>query len=702
MKMKNFITRSISTKLIVLFLLVSLVPFGIIGIISYSSSKKALEKSIHANMTSVLDSRINHVEDFITVSLDIVSTASSLSLFRVNLYNISNGIEVEKSGRLLEEAMDDWASNSHVFYRAKILNLKGDVIATTKKILDDMGVNRANSDYFKEGLKAPYVSDPFISLDDNVPVIAYSCPVYSPLKNTEVIGVLVITQATEAALNKGSKNRSESLGINQMTNVTEGMGKSGETYIVNKEGLIITTSRFGNDFFLNKKVNAERLQNLLSGFGFNKYNDYRGIETVGKANPIHGTNWTMIIEYDHDEAFDSVITLANMMLLISAIVFLLVLTLAYVIAKYFTGPIIYLTDVAEKMALGDMEQEISVSINDEIGLLANSFRILQKTMLEKTKLAKDISEGNLMINVQPLSNKDNMGYSFQTMVEKLRIQLNNIGGGISVLTSSSSEIMASVSQLASSSAETATSVSETTTTIEEVKQTAIISNNKAKAVSDNALRMAEISKDGTRAIANTLEGMNRIRQQMSAIAGMVVKLSEQSQIIGDITATVTELAEQSNLLSVNAAIEAAKAGEQGKGFTVVAQEIKVLASRSKDATAQVRNILHDVQKSISSTVMATEEGGKAVEEGMKLTSISGEAIKMLADSVVDASNSALQIAASSQQQLEGMDQIVTAMENIREASTQTVTSTQQSVDSVYELQKVGQQLNELMKQYKLR
>ncbi|MBE0647103.1 MAG: methyl-accepting chemotaxis protein, partial [Bacteroidales bacterium] len=95
-------------------------------------------------------------------------------------------------------------------------------------------------------------------------------------------------------------------------------------------------------------------------------------------------------------------------------------------------------------------------------------------------------------------------------------------------------------------------------------------------------------------IANTIEGMNKIRQQMTAIAGMVVRLSEQSQTIGEITATVNELAEQSNLLAVNAAIEAAKAGEHGKGFTVVAQEIKMLADRSKEATYQVRNILRDV------------------------------------------------------------------------------------------------------------
>jgi len=164
---------------------------------------------------------------------------------------------------------------------------------------------------------------------------------------------------------------------------------------------------------------------------------------------------------------------------------------------------------------------------------------------------------------------------------------------------------------------------------------------------------------------------------------------------------VSELAEQSNLLSVNAAIEAAKAGEHGKGFTVVAQEIKTLANRSKEATGQVRNILRDIQKSISSAVMATEEGGKAVDEGLRLTHLSGDAIRSLTESVMEASNAAIQIAASSQQQLEGMDQVVTAMENIREASMQAVISTQQSVDSVNDLQKVGQKLDELMKLYKL-
>jgi methyl-accepting chemotaxis protein len=348
------------------------------------------------------------------------------------------------------------------------------------------------------------------------------------------------------------------------------------------------------------------------------------------------------------------------------------------------------------------------------GVLAIVFTILivviltigiTKPLNQSVQAANKIAAGDLTIDVTTFKKqKDEVGMlnlAFTVMIDKLRKQIKEITTGINVLAASTSEIMASVTQMASSAAETATSVSETTTTVEEVKQTAEISNHKAKEISESAIKTSEISREGTKAINNTIEGMNRIKQQMGSIANMVVDLSEQSQAVGDITTTVNNLAEQSNLLAVNAAIESAKAGEQGKGFTVVAQEIKNLAERSKEATKQIGGILKDIQKSVSSAVMATEEGGKAAEEGLKLTVISGETIKTLSDSVDDASNVMIQIAASSQQQLEGMDQMVSAMENIKESSVQAAASTQQSADSVNELKKLGDKLKELMNQYEL-
>jgi methyl-accepting chemotaxis protein len=193
--------------------------------------------------------------------------------------------------------------------------------------------------------------------------------------------------------------------------------------------------------------------------------------------------------------------------------------------------------------------------------------------------------------------------------------------------------------------------------------------------------------------------MKRIQAQMGSIAESVVKLSEQSQAIGEIIATVNDLADQSNLLAVNAAIEAAKAGEHGRGFAVVAQEVKNLAEQSKQATKQVRGILGDIQKATSAAVLATEQGDKAVDAGVKQSTEAGESIRLLADGIIESARTAMQIAASSQQQLIGTDQVAIAMENIREASLQNVAGTKQAEAAAQSLHELGQRLKRLVEQY---
>jgi methyl-accepting chemotaxis protein len=186
---------------------------------------------------------------------------------------------------------------------------------------------------------------------------------------------------------------------------------------------------------------------------------------------------------------------------------------------------------------------------------------------------------------------------------------------------------------------------------------------------------------------------------MEAIAESIVRLSEQGQTIGQIIATVEDLAAQSNLLAVNAAIEAAKAGEHGKGFGVVAQEVKSLAEQSRQATDRVRTILGDIQKATTAAVMATEQGGKAVEAGGAQTELAGESIATLAGSVTEAAQAATQIAASSQQQLVGLAQVAGAMENIKQASTQNVASAKQLEVAARNLNDLGQRLKHLAATY---
>ena len=316
-----------------------------------------------------------------------------------------------------------------------------------------------------------------------------------------------------------------------------------------------------------------------------------------------------------------------------------------------------------------------------------------------------IASGDLTIDLSAVEKRgDELGLllqSFSKMVRNLSESVKDINEGVSILGSSANEILAATTQVASGTAETATAITETTTTVEEVQQAAKQTAQKANNVAESAKLVAKVSQNGQKAVEETVAGMTRIREQMDTIAQTVVRLSEQSKSIGSIIASVTDIADQSNLLAVNAAIEAAKAGEQGKGFAVVAQEIKNLASQSKQSTSQVRNILNDVQKATSAAVMATEQGSKAVEAGVKQSLEAGEAIRILSESSNEAVQAATQIVASSQQQVVGMDQIGIAMQNINQAGTETAVSMVQSEKAAKNLSELGQKLKELVERFKV-
>ena len=291
--------------------------------------------------------------------------------------------------------------------------------------------------------------------------------------------------------------------------------------------------------------------------------------------------------------------------------------------------------------------------------------------------------------------------ALQTANEALRQQANEMSAAASVLATSASQIVAATRELAASANDAASAVSQTTTTVEEVRQTSQLSSERAKSVSDQAQHAADVAEGGKHSVNQTIEGMTGIRDQMSAIAECILGLSAQSQTIGEIIASVDDLAAQSKLLAVNAAIEAAKAGDEGRGFSVVAQEVKTLAEQSKQATTQVRAILSDIQKATGSAVLATEQGGKAVEAGVQQSTATGHSITALAESIAGAAQAAAQIAATSRQQFAGMEQVAMAMESIKSASAQTVTSTRQVEGAARQLQELGEKLKHLVGQFKV-
>lgn len=382
------------------------------------------------------------------------------------------------------------------------------------------------------------------------------------------------------------------------------------------------------------------------------------------------------------------------------------LVLVVVVGVLLTGniakPLREISASAQGLALGDLA--VSVPLNgrrDEVGVLTQSFMQMTESLRRMAEANEKIAAGDLTVELKPRSGKDVLAKAFGAMRDGLRRVTGDLLESINVLSSSAQQIVSTTAQVASGASETATAVSETTTTVEEVKQTAELSTRKAKFVSDSAQKAAQVAQVGKKSVDDSIQAMKGIRDQVESIAESVVRLSEQNQAIGEIMVSVNDLAEQSNLLAVNASIEAAKAGDQGKGFAVVAQEVRSLAEQSKQATAQVRTILNDIQKATAGVVMVTEQASKATEAGVRLSAQAGESVQTLAESIADAAQAATQIAASSQQQMVGMDQVALAMQSIKTASSQNLASTKQMETAAQNMQDLGQKLKELVAVYKV-
>jgi methyl-accepting chemotaxis protein len=285
--------------------------------------------------------------------------------------------------------------------------------------------------------------------------------------------------------------------------------------------------------------------------------------------------------------------------------------------------------------------------------------------------------------------------------EHLQRMLAQVREAASNLNSTGAEILAATTQQASGASEQSAAISQTTTTVDELKTIAEQSVARAQEVAGASQRTVDVSRAGQRAVGDTVGSMREIRTRVEGIAGNILALSEQTQQVGEIIATVNDIASQSNILALNASVEAARAGEYGKGFAVVAVEVRNLAEQSRQATAQVRAILSDIQQATNATVMATEEGTKQVEEGMALASQAGESIEQLAGVIEGSAQAATQMVAGGRQQAAGVEQLAVAMQSINQTTVQSLESTRQAEKAARELNDLARSLSEIVEQYRL-
>jgi methyl-accepting chemotaxis protein len=260
------------------------------------------------------------------------------------------------------------------------------------------------------------------------------------------------------------------------------------------------------------------------------------------------------------------------------------------------------------------------------------------------------------------------------------------------IAASSAQILSATTEQAAGTNESMAAVTETVATVDQVAQTATQSAQRARTVADAAQRAADGGRAGQLAVGEAVGAMRLVQAQVETMAQTIVALAEQAQSIGEITTAVSDVAEQTKLLALNAAVEATRAGEHGRGFALVAAEIKTLAGEAKESTVQVRRLLGEIQRSTSAAVMATEQGTKQTAAAVRQVSTAGEAMAQLAVVVDESARAAAQIVASAGQQALGMDQIRQAIANIHDATQQNLVATRQTERAAQSLDVLGTRL----------
>ena len=326
-----------------------------------------------------------------------------------------------------------------------------------------------------------------------------------------------------------------------------------------------------------------------------------------------------------------------------------------------------LARTADRIAGGELSVAAPVAGGDELAALGEAFNTMT---------------GNLRTTIEAEQQR-------RKRIEQL---IENIREAVGQLTSASAEVLASATQQAAGAREQAAAVTETVATVDEVTQTADQATQRAKGLGDAVQKALQVGQSGRKAAEDSIAALTRVQEQVEATAENILALAEQAQAIGEITAAVADVAEQTNLLALNAAIEASRAGEHGKGFAVVAGEVKALADQSKKATAQVRQILGEIQKGTNAAVLSTEEVTKGVASAGRVTDQAGQTIRALAETLAEAAQAAAQITASAGQQATGMAQIHQAMRSIDEAARQNLAALRQSEQAAQNLNGLGTRL----------
>jgi methyl-accepting chemotaxis protein len=377
------------------------------------------------------------------------------------------------------------------------------------------------------------------------------------------------------------------------------------------------------------------------------------------------------------------------------------IAVAFFIARGISRPVSQMASIAQEIAVGDVEHNITLESRDEVGVLAESFRKLIEYMKELATIARAVAANDLTVIVEPKSDRDVLGTSFKTMTENLTGMVRQLGDNATQLVSAATEVASSSEQMSRGSKDQTDQMAQISTAIEEMTATIVESSKNAGEASEGARGAAETAGTGGQVVSDTIQGMQRIAGVVRESAESIGKLAKSADQIGEIIGVIDDIADQTNLLALNAAIEAARAGEQGRGFAVVADEVRKLAERTGKATGEITGMIKGIQDETTEAVRSMETGIQEVDNGRSLADKAGNSLNEIVTMSQRVMDMIQQIATATEEQSSAAEQISKNVENVSSIARESASGAQQSAAAAEELNRQAEGMQRMVAQFKI-